>query len=76
MLTEDEELELLIKLSNDILTNLFFNAGYIYADSFAIYDTVTYQDDSTLYWKRLGIYAGDITIRFVWRKRFTRNFEY
>lgn len=42
MLTEDEELELLIKLGTDIVTNLFFNAGYIYADSFAIYDVVKY----------------------------------
>jgi len=23
-----------------------------------------------------GIYIGDILIRFVWRRRFTRNFEY
>jgi hypothetical protein len=24
----------------------------------------------------LGIYIGDILIRFFWRRRFTRNFEY
>jgi len=29
-LTQDEELELIITLSNDIFTNLFFNAGYIF----------------------------------------------
>jgi len=32
IMTEDEELEERIMISNDIVTNLFFNAGYIYSD--------------------------------------------
>ena len=31
-LTEEEELELLITLSNNYFTNIFFNLGYMYAD--------------------------------------------
>lgn len=31
-LTEEEELELLITLSNEYFTNIFFNLGYMYAD--------------------------------------------
>lgn len=73
VLTEDEELELLITIGNDIFTNLFFNAGYIYADVVAILDLT---EATTLDYNRLGIYSGDILIRFIWRKRFTRNFEY
>lgn len=76
VLTEDEELEQLIKLGSHIVTNLFFNAGYLYADAFAIWDLVTNQADSTLFFKKIGIYSGDILIRFFWRRRFTRNFEY
>lgn len=76
VLTEDEELELLIKLGLHTITNLFFNAGYIYADSFALYDLFTNQKESTLFYKNMGIYFGDITIRFFWRRRFTRNFDY
>lgn len=68
-----EELELLITIGNDIFTNLFFNAGYIYADVVAILDLT---EATTLDYNRLGIYSGDILIRFIWRKRFTRNFEY
>lgn len=38
VLTEDEELEELITIGHDILTNLFFNIGYMYGDVFSIYD--------------------------------------
>ena len=31
-LTEEEELEMLIMLSNHYFTNIFFNLGYMYAD--------------------------------------------
>ena len=70
---EDKALEELIIISNDIITNLFFNLGYIYADIFALYEL---EPANANYWRNLGIYSGDITIRFFWRKRFTRNFEY
>lgn len=47
--------------------------GYIYADAVAINNL---QAANASYWKNLGIYSGDILIRFFWRRRFTRNFEY
>ena len=73
ILSEAEELEMIIELSNQIFTNLFFNLGYIYADIVAINEL---KADNSKYWKNLGIYSGDILIRFFWRRRFTRNFEY
>ena len=56
------------------MTNLAFNLGYIYADAFAIsaLDSATETD----YWNLLGIYIGDIFIRFLWRRQFVRNFDY
>ena len=31
---------------------------------------------TALNYSNFGIYVGDILIRFFWRRRFTRNFEY
>jgi len=73
--TEDQQLDVRITLmENEILTNLAFNLGYIYADGMAIYllDHATETD----YWNLLGIYVGDILIRFLWREKFYRNFDY
>jgi len=47
--------------------------GYIYADAFALYNLTTANAN---YYRNLGIYSGDVLIRFFWRKRFTRNFKY
>jgi len=33
-------------------------------------------DEAEKDFSNIGIYVGDILIRFVWRRRFTRNFEY
>lgn len=38
IMTEDEELEERIMISNDVVTNLFFNAGYIYSDFVSMYE--------------------------------------
>ena len=38
IMTEDEELEERIMINNDIVTNLFFNAGYIYQDLASMYE--------------------------------------
>lgn len=38
IMTEDEELEERIMISNDVVTNLFFNAGYIYSDLVSMYE--------------------------------------
>lgn len=84
-MSEDEELEERIMITNDYITNVFFNLGYMYQDIASILellksagivadDTVTTTGD--IDYKNFGIYVGDILIRFVWRRRFTRNFEY
>lgn len=36
VISEDEALEKLIVISNDVVTNLFFNLGYIYAAGVSI----------------------------------------
>jgi len=64
----------MITLQNEYVTNLTFNLGYIYQDIAAIV-ALSFADDAK-YWNLLGIYLGDIIIRFFWRKRFTRNFDY
>jgi len=78
VMTEEEELEELIMISNDYVTNLFFNLGYMYQASFEIYSTAKDTTTSTNenYFRNIGISTGDILIRFFWRRRFTRNFEY
>ena len=78
VMTQEEDLEELIMINNDIFTNLFFNAGYIYQDVTSISELNTAANGvtSALDFTNLGIYTGDILIRFVWRRRFTRNFEY
>ena len=73
VLTQEEELELLITLSNKYVTNIFFNMGYIYQDIFSLTRLSTTDKN---YYRNLGIYLGDVLIRFFWRRRFTRNFEY
>lgn len=81
--TVDEQLEDYIRLSSDVLTNIYFNLGYIYNAVYHAYFLVdTYlgltdkstADDDFLY--QVAIYVGDIFIRFFWRDRFVRNFEY
>ena len=73
VLTEDEQLEELITLGSDILTNIFFNIGYMYGDVFATYtmNATTYK-----YWEKFGKYCGDFLIRIFWRRQFLRNFDY
>jgi len=41
IMTEDEQLEERIMISNDVVTNLFFNAGYIYGDFVSMYELLT-----------------------------------
>jgi len=86
VLTEDEELEQRIVIQNDYFTNVFFNLGYMYQDVRSILELL---ESAGMYgsldpslttgnidYKNFGVYVGDILIRFVWRRRFTRNFEY
>lgn len=96
IMTQEEELEELIMINNHILTNLFFNLGYIYQDIESIIELrcasglmttnplksgtdaecPTATSDNALDYSNFGVYVGDILIRFFWRRRFTRNFEY
>lgn len=73
VMTEDEELEQRIMVNNQIITNVIFNAGYMYADVLTIYGLESTDAD---YWNKFGIYLGDLFIRFFWRRRFTRTFDY
>jgi hypothetical protein len=73
-------------IQNDYFTNVFFNLGYMYQDVRSILELLESAgkygnlDDSLttgdIDYKNFGVYVGDILIRFVWRRRFTRNFEY
>jgi hypothetical protein len=71
--TIEEALEERIMISHHYLTNLLFNAGYMYADVVSILEL---KNTSTNYFENLGIYSGDFLIRIFWRRRFTRNFSY
>lgn len=80
-LTEDEILEERILIQNEVFTNVFFNAGYMYQDVVSALELWTAADPTAtdtvaLDYTNFGIYIGDILIRFVWRRRFVRNFEY
>jgi len=72
-LSIEEALEERIMISNDILTNVFFNMGYMYQDVSSILDL---KNTDSQYHNNLGVYSGDFFIRVFWRKRFTRNFSY
>lgn len=72
-LSIDEALEERIMISNNFITNIFFNAGYMYQDVNSI---MSLADTDKDYANNLGVYSGDLFIRFFWRKRFTRNFTY
>lgn len=72
-LSIDEALEERIMISNNFITNIFFNAGYMYQDVNSI---MALADTDKDYANNLGVYSGDLFIRFFWRKRFTRNFTY
>lgn len=73
ILTIDEALEQRLILSNRYLTNVFFNAGYMYQDVVSLMDLKNTDAD---YYTNLGIYSGDFLIRVFWRRRFVRNFSY
>ena len=73
VLTIDEALEQRVVISNRYLTNIFFNAGYMYQDAKSLLNLLNTDKD---YATNLGIYSGDLFIRIFWRRRFTRNFSY
>jgi hypothetical protein len=73
VLTIDEALEQRIIISNEFLTNVFFNAGYMYQDVSSIMEL---KNTDKNYFTNLGVYSGDFFMRIFWRRRFTRNFSY
>ena len=62
-----------IILVHDVLTNMIFNAGYLYND---ILQTLTLPSTTTDFWQKQATYWGDFVIRFFYRKSFLANFEY
>lgn len=58
-----------------MLTNIFFNLGYIYADIIVLLDLASASQNDTWY-RDVGIYTGDIAIRTLWRRQFIGEFSY
>ena len=78
-MTEEEKFANDLIIINDVFTNIVFNMGYIYQDIASIMEIWAAfggPPKTTDRVDNLGIYIGDILIRFFWRRRFTRNFEY
>ena len=73
VISPDEALQLSIILVNDVLTNLIFNAGYMYND---VMQTLTLPSTTLDYWQKLATYWGDFVIRFFYRKSFLATFVY
>ena len=58
---------------SDIPSNILFNMGYQYND---ILQLTKLDEADPDYWRKLGFYAGDFTIRLFWRQLIFTNFEY
>lgn len=58
---------------NDVITNLVFNLGYIYAD---IIGYLTLDGNNLNYWTYAGEYGGDFVMRFWYRDDLSETFQY
>jgi len=58
---------------NEIITNIIFNAGYMYQD---IINYLKMTNETKDYYKNVGYYAGDFVVRIFWRNKFLTNFKY
>jgi hypothetical protein len=56
---------------NQPITNVLFNAGYLYSDV-TNYLSLDAADED--YWSKAGGYLGDFFIRFFWRPAFSQTF--
>jgi len=58
-------------ISNNIVTNLLFNLGYMYTD---LANYVNAEESSLRYWSNVGNNIGDFMIRFWFREDFQASF--
>ena len=56
---------------NQPITNVIFNAGYLYTD---VTNYLNLDPSDAEYWSKAGGYLGDFTIRFFWRTPFSQTF--
>ena len=63
-LTEEEQLAKSVVFISDIPSNILFNMGYQYND---ILQLTKLEKSDPDYWRKLGFYMGDFTIRIFWR---------
>lgn len=60
-------------VSNNIITNLIFNVGYMYSD---VANYFNQQQASLFYWSNVGKLFGDICIRFLYKDDFNTMFTF
>jgi len=58
---------------NEMVTNVIFNAGYMYSD---IVGFLSMTDQTPEYYKNVGFYLGDFVTRIFWRNKFLTTFSY
>ena len=68
-----EQFDNRLMVSNNIVTNLLFNLGYMYTD---IANYVKAEQSSLRYWTNVGNSIGDFMIRFWFREDFQASFQY
>jgi len=56
---------------NQPITNVLFNAGYLYTD---VTNYLSLDPVDVDYWNKTGGYLGDFFIRFFWRPAFSQTF--
>lgn len=71
--TDAEILANEMMIVNDVITNVVFNLGFIYAD---IVNYLTLDAANLNYWRYTGEYAGDFLMRFWYRVNFSTSFQF
>jgi len=69
----DGSLAARLVIVNQIITNIIFNAGYMYQD---VVNYLKMTDTTKEYYKNVGYYLGDFVMRIFWRNKFLTNFRY
>lgn len=72
-MSEEEKFANNLIIINDVFTNLVFNMGYIYQD---ISGYQQLKANNLNYWSYAGAYAGDLVMRFWYRKSFSSEFQF
>jgi len=71
--TIDEALEERLTIGNKFITNIFFNAGWMYQD---VVSFTELKNTDINYHNLFGIFLGDFLIRIFWRRSLVRVFSY